>query len=243
MVTGGKKHVVPSVTTVLSSLAKPALIPWAVNQTVAYIRDAIAPSTEHAESFLETIYQNAKREATSIKRAAADIGTQAHLLLSGVSDTCKPDLGSIESTPVRNCVSAGLEWLAAHEVTWVCQERPIYSRRYKYSGRLDGIARVDGILSLIDWKSSKGIYPEYRLQCASYNHGYEEEFPDEHIEQRILIRLGKEDGVFEPHVYPRNTLRQDFAAFLGCLSLHKRLKQIEREEKLSQKSKKGGQIE
>lgn len=143
--------------------------------------------------------------------------------------------GSVDAEPpeVNRCVSAGLDWIASRKVAFLHQECPIYSRRYKYSGRLDGLALVDDVPTLFDWKSSKGVYPEFRLQTAAYVHAWEEEHPDQRIEQRILVRLGKEDGAFEPHVYPRETLRKDFDAFLGAQKLHKRLNDLEKEERKS----------
>jgi hypothetical protein len=220
----GRRYKVPGVTTALESLAKPALIPWAVNCAINFVRPAIAPGIEHAESYLEEVYAQAKKEATRIKRAAADVGTEAHRIIES-NESFEP------GTLVGNCVSAARQWLGSKEIHWLYRERPIYSRRYRFSGRFDGLALVDGVLSLIDWKSSKGIYAEYRFQTAAYVHAYEEEFPESRIEQRILIRLGKEDGAFDPRIYPRKSLRKDFSAFLGILKAHTRLKEIEKEDK------------
>jgi hypothetical protein len=233
----GRKYKVPSVTTALDALAKPALVPWAVNQTIAFIRPAIEPGVEHAESYLEEVYAQAKREFRKVKQSAADIGTQAHNVLEQYVDSHSQVSDALDLR-VANCVRAGIDWINAHEVTWLYRERPIYSRRFRYSGRLDGVARVDGVLSVVDWKSSNRIYPEYRLQTAAYSHAIEEEFPELQIEQRILIRLGKEDGVFEPHVYPRKSLRKDFAAFLAALKIYQRMREIEKEESPRHKSPK-----
>lgn len=222
----------PSVTTALDALAKPALIPWAVNATLNFIRPAIQPGVEHAESYLEEVYSQAKREFRNVKRDAADVGTQAHAILERY-----PDCGTPPDGPVGRCVSGGINWLNSHQVEWLHRECPIYSRRHRYSGRFDGLVRVDGVLSLIDWKTSNGIYPEYRFQTAAYTAAYEEEHPDIQIEQRILIRLGKEDGVFEPHVYPRSSLRKDFNAFLSALKIYQRMREIEKEESQNKKSR------
>ena len=234
----GKHYQVPSVTTALQVLDKPALIPWAINQTIELIRPAIQPYVEHSESYLEEVYSQARRAARTARGLAADIGTQAHSILERY-----PDCGTPPDGPVGRCVSGGIDWLQSHTVEFVEREYLIYSRRYRFSGRFDGLARVDGVLSLIDWKTSTGLYPEFRLQTAAYVHAYEEEHPDQRIEQRILIRLGKEDGVFDPHVFDRKSLRADFNAFLAALRLHNRLKTIKQEEKLtSRKARKEGHI-
>lgn len=230
-----KEYKVPSVTSVLGVISKPALIPWAVNNTVELIRASIGSGVEHSESFLEEVYAQAKKESGRIKQHAANIGTEAHKVLEEYIHTGAAP-ANLEGE-VGRCVRAGIDWLSSQEIRWIAQELPIYSRRYRYSGRLDGLAEVNGVLTLLDWKTSKNVYSEYRLQTAAYNKAVEEEDPSKVIQQRILIRLGKEDGAFDPHVYPRNTLRKDFCAFLGAKRLYDQLKHIEKEEK--QRHKKG----
>jgi hypothetical protein len=234
----GRKFSVPSVTTALASIDKPALIPWAVNQSLDFVRSAIAPGVEHAESYLEEVYAQAKQASRTTRRVAADIGIQAHAILERY-----PDCGTIPDGSVGSCVSGGINWLQRNGVQFQSRECLVYSRRHRFSGRFDGLAIVNEVLSLIDWKTSTGIYPEYRLQTAAYVAAYEEEHPDARIEQRILIHLGKEDGAFTPHVYSRASLRKDFAAFLAALRVHNRLKEIKQEEKLSRNKKEEGQIE
>lgn len=224
-------------TTVLGVLDKPALIPWSINQAIELIRPAIAPGVEHAESYLEEVYAQAKKEATRTKRMAADIGSQVHAALERY-----PDVGTPTDERVSRCVGGAVDWLQRNQVEYLQRECLVYSRRHRYSGRFDGLCRVNGTLALIDWKTSQGIYPEYRLQTAAYLKAYEEEHPSEVIQQRILIRLGKEDGAFEPHVYSRDSLRADFNAFLAALRIYTRMKQIEKEERLSRKKEKEGQI-
>jgi len=221
---------------VLGVLDKPALIPWAVNQAIDFIRPAIGPGVEHAESYLEEVYAQAKKEARRVRGVAADIGLQAHAILERY-----PECGPLPDGAVGSCVSGGIHWLQSSGVQFQARECVIYSRRHRFSGRFDGLAVVDGVLSLIDWKTSTGVYPEFRLQTAAYVAAYEEEHPGTRIEQRILIRLGKTDGAFDPHIYPRTSLRQDYNAFLAALRLHKRLREIEQEEKsLSRKRQKEG---
>jgi hypothetical protein len=234
----GKEYAVPSVTTALGVLDKPALIPWALNQAVEFLRSAISPGVEHAESYLEEVYAQSKRAARTKRDLAANVGTLAHTILERY-----PDCGTIPDGHVGSCVTGGLAWLRTSDVQIEMRECPVYSRRHRFSGRFDGLARVNGSLSLFDWKTSTGVYPEYRLQLAAYVAAFEEEHPSERIEQRIVLHLGKEDGSFTPHIYTRASLRQDFGAFLAALRLYTRLKAIAQEEKdLSRKAKKDGQI-
>lgn len=128
-----------------------------------------------------------------------------------------------EHPKAGHCVDAALKWLHEHQVEKLEVERRIYSRKHQFSGTLDKLAIVDGKKCLIDWKSSKGVYTEYKLQTAAYVGAYEEE-TGEYIEGRWLIKLGKEDGEFEAHWYPRATQRSDYKAFKNALGLLKYLK-------------------
>jgi hypothetical protein len=92
------------------------------------------------------------------------------------------------------------------------------------------LALVDGKLSVLDWKSSKGCYPEFHLQTAAYVLAWEEEhgvLANEHARQvkfRYLVRLGKEDGEFEVTKIPRYDYKKwkaDKDAFLATLELYR----------------------
>lgn len=228
IVNRGRRYKAPSVTRITSILDKPALIPWAINSTLEVCKGAINAGTEYSESYLEQVWKAAKGASGDLKREAADRGKAKH---KEIEELVASGQGSPEGI-------ASFAGLAAERVVSV--ERRIYSRRFRYSGTLDCLAVVrqgdDRKLVLIDWKTSKSIYPEFRLQTAAYVHAYEEEHPDQKIEGRYLVRIG-EDGSIEPHYYPRSTLRKDFQAFLGALALYHRVQTIEKENRKLLKTK------
>lgn len=224
IVNKGKRFKVPSVTRITSVLDKSGpLVGWAVNQTLDVCKGAIAPGVEYAETYLDAVWVAAKRAHVDAKTEAARRGTELHKRLES---ELKAGLGlSPESWP-----DDSRRWIESFRFNHL--ERRIYSRRYRYSGTTDAIAE-DGLsnkLVLIDWKTGKSLYPEYRLQTAAYVHAFEEEFPDQKIAGRYLVRIA-EDGSVEPHYYPRSTLRKDFQAFLGAKVLFDRVQQIEKESK------------
>lgn len=132
-----------------------------------------------------------------------------------------------------SCVKAALAWINEHKVQFVETERKIYSKKYSYAGTMDGLAHVSSCndptccsekfenrLSIIDWKSSNYLYIEYLYQTAAYQAAYEEEFGVD-IADRWIIRLGKEDGEFDPwHTLPED-FQEDIEGFLDALSLHR----------------------
>ena len=81
------------------------------------------------------------------------------------------------------------------------QECGLYSHKYKVAGRVDCIAEYDGVLSIIDFKTSrrkrKDNYNEnYYIQASAYAEMFEER-TGEKVEQ-IAILVITEDGEVQP---------------------------------------------
>ena len=139
-----------------------------------------------------------------------------------------------------NAVTAALEWMHKHNVRWISTERKCFSRKYNYAGTADGLALVDSCddkeccptvfkdrYTLVDWKTSNYLYIEYLLQTAAYQQAIQEE-SGKTIEDRWIIRLGKDDAEFDPwHVTGQDLFDQDFQGFLNALALYRSLNQLE----------------
>lgn len=218
-------------------IAKPALIPWAIGCALDVVKGSVFPNVEYAESYLEAVFKVARKGAQTRKSDAAGKGTLVHALLTNLQDNSADVHAGLDGSGGvgEPRVQAALTWLRENKVEPRDTERPIYSRLHRYSGRLDCVARVGGVLSLIDWKTGKGIYPEFWLQTAAYVKAWEEEF-GETIEQRIIVRLS-EDGA-EPHTRSRSLLKRDFGAFLGALTLYNQLQRIEKSDRDTNKKRK-----
>jgi len=207
-------------TGILGVLNKPALLQWGVNMCVAFMTEQLKPGVALDEIQLKDLLAQAKR-AHNIKRdAAADIGTLIH---AWCEDHIK---GKNPPPPVnkkmRNGTDAFLNWVKEHDVKFTESERKIYSRRYRYAGTLDAEGLVDGKLAIIDFKTGNAIYPEMRFQTAAYEAARREESGLQYT--RWIVRLGKDDGVFEPQEF--GDLDKDFSGFLGAFEAYKRLKEL-----------------
>jgi len=233
---GCKPFKIPHVTTVLNSLAKPAIAPWSIGVCCDYIYDNLKLLLAGNSFSIEAVFKiiELARQAPEYERQkAADIGTAAHdwlesYWLSVVRKTDSPQLP--EEGPVRNCVDAALIWIKDHDMKPILFERPFYSRLHKFTGKEDFVGLVDGELAIIDYKSSKSIYPETALQTAAYAKMYEEEFGTP-VARRWALKLGKFDGKVEPKAYPPNTLELDYEAFLAVFLIYDRLKHLRRKPK------------
>ncbi len=232
-----------------------ALIPWGCKMMAAKLLST-TPVMElpTGDKIIKMSYADYETLVLAAKSAhkekldeAANIGSIAH---SWIEQYIKAVLGENEDRKLellakfpdnersRNCCIAALDWMQKHNVRWICTERKIYSRRYRYAGTLDGKAMVDSCddplccpvpfkdrRSVIDWKSSNALYLEYVLQTAAYEFADEEEL-GQTIEDRWIIRLGKDDGEFDPWHLEADTFNQDFEGFLSVLSLYRNVHSI-----------------
>lgn len=232
------------------------LVPWATKKCVERIKHEMDAGYLRGDGFyeilaeeLEKILYAGKVEHKTILDDAAECGHIAHdhveqiikAILAGKQARILELLAKLpDDERAANCVGAAVEWMVAHDVRWVGTERKIFSREHLYAGTLDGLAYVSSCddpmccpnkfvnrLSLVDWKTSNYLYTDYLLQTASYWKAHVEETGDP-IEDRWVIRLGKEDGEFDPwHAEGEELFKQDFTAFEQCLALTRSMAAIE----------------
>jgi hypothetical protein len=246
-VVDGELHRKDGVTTVCHIIDKsPALVPWAAKMMYEKLMRTI-PTREvdgtivlvplTLEEF-DHYASNAKSAHKEKLEEAANVGSMAHQWLE---DYIKMRLGLKpagtlywpEDERSQSCVEAALDWMKRHNVRWVHTERKIYSREFGYAGTLDGVAICDScgdklccpkdykdVRSLIDWKSSNYLYTEYLYQTAAYEQAYEEE-TGEALVHRWVVRLGKEDGKFDPwHLY-EESYESHWQGFFHALELYR----------------------
>jgi len=159
--------------------------------------------------------------------------------------------GILNSERAYKCVVAAFDWMEKHNVRWKCTERKIYSSMYEYAGTMDGLALVDSCedkkccsnkfadrLSIIDWKSSNALHQEYILQVSAYREAYCEEFPEQNVTGGFILRLGKEDGKFEPWALNELLFSHGIYCFKKCLRLVNGLEELNEYMKFIKSAKK-----
>ena len=215
---------VPSVTQIIGCLDKPALIYWAANCCVDVFRAKVQPGVAYDEIQLSQIGESIRREFRSVSKKALDIGTLVHEWIErGCDETNVP-----VHAGARKCCQDALAWVRGVNFTPSHSERRLYSRRHRYAGTLDAMstARVNGRPAIVDFKTSKAIYPEMRFQLAAYKCAIEEMTGEKGFD-RWIVRLPKEEGdTIEPVLLPRKEYRADLKAFLGLRDAYLRLQQI-----------------
>lgn len=228
---------VPGTTSITRILDKPALLPWAAKQVASYVEKELTNRLEKEgkASVIPITKAEIKRLAEEAKGAprrfvddASDVGSQVHDYANRMfKGEYIGDLPESVDWRVRNGVNAIREWVTHNDVTPLGAEQIVFSRKWYYAGTYDLLATINGRLALIDFKTSKGIYTEHRLQTAGYQIAWEEEH-GEPIFDRWAIRVDKHTGAFEAHHFPRSQLEMD--TFLRLKEVDENLKKMEKME-------------
>lgn len=183
---------VPGVTTILGIRDKPALKHWAWKL-----------GTEGKKYWEES-------------RKAANIGTIAHEmirihlrgLMEGKSDAAidaeindfTQEYSKVEIDKAENAFMAFLDWEKVYRVTPILLEEQMVSEKLRYGGTIDLYGEVAGKRELVDFKTSKDVYPEMKIQVAAYEYLLRENFHP--TDGRRILRIGKEDGTFSDNPQP-----------------------------------------
>ena len=222
-----KGNVILSVTAATGIIDKSGpLMWWTAEMMGLFLIDNWDIKKIKKESEKMALIDTAKKEYRKAKAEAADIGTEIHQWASDWIKGKKPDMP--ENEKVVNGITAFLKFQKEHKVKWLESERIVYSKKHNFAGILDATGIIEGVLTLIDFKSSKSIYDDMRFQVAGYQIAFEEETGNP-IQKRMIIRFGKEDGEFE--VKELDEDEKDKKIFLACLQVAKRMKELKKKYK------------
>ncbi len=187
---------VPSVTTYLGILNKPALIHWSWELGVAGID-----------------YRKARDRA-------GDTGTIVHHLILSALKREEPDLSDYSEQDMATTavpMKKFTEWLRGHELEPILMETPMVSEKYRFGGTPDFYGKDNGKLTLLDFKTSGAVYAENFYQLAAYKmllaeHGHE-------VESARIIRVSKViDETFDDR--PAGNLDKHWLIFLACQQIY-----------------------
>ena len=177
----GKRHYVtpkgkfPSITTVLSILSRKGIAEWRARV--------------------------GEKEANRVSTTAARRGTNVHLMCEQYVNN---ELDVSKFMPHEKAMFYSIKPILNGNINnVVAQEVPLWSSYLGVAGRVDCIAEYNGILSIIDFKTSTKERNDqwnenYYIQCAAYAEMYGERTGTE-IEQ-IVILCVTEDGTVQEFV-------------------------------------------
>jgi len=195
---------VPSVTTVLSILNKPALLDWAWRLGTEGI------------------------DYKAVRDTAADVGSLAHYLILCHLKGIEPDLSEYSQQVIdhaETCLIKFWDWEKEHTLKPVLIETPLVSEAYHFGGTPDWFGTIDATEEILDFKTGKAIYAEFFYQLAGYNQLLQEA---SHVSKRArILRIGRDENEgFEERVVAG--LAKQWAVFLNCLNIYNLQKEIKK---------------
>lgn len=189
----------PRVTRIKSVIANPGLIAWQV--------------------------MVGKKKAMEIMKKRGDFGTRIHKLIELSLKGEKIDLKNYDEE-TETTMKLFKDFSDEHELKPELLEQHLWfelSDKYRYAGTADFIGYVDGKLMLLDWKTSKAIYPDMWLQLSAYIVAFEA-ITGERIESCgiLQIRDGKKKYVTKTY----DEMMEEFKIFKACLVIHNKYRKI-----------------
>lgn len=147
---------VPGVTTIIRVMDKPALVPWANRLGLQGI------------------------EVSKYVDELADVGKLAHYLIEGHLKKTTPELGDYSKNQIdlaENSFLKFLDWQKRAGAEFLASELELVSEQYRFGGQIDIIARINGVVQVVDIKTAKAVYDDMFTQVGGYfvlaaEHGY-----------------------------------------------------------------------
>lgn len=233
-VTGrNRKHVylydgkpMTGVTTILSVLAKPALIQWAANKAVDFLVERGTPYYGPGDDLKDHYIVNgeqlelARKAHVRIKDEAAEKGKDVHAEVEeyakkAISDT---DGHAFEANPGYSPLAQKfIEWAVSNEVIFLASEKKMHDPELFIAGTADILLEMNGKKYIADLKTSNGIYPEMFYQVAAYRLLLEK--MGEPTDGSLIIRIDKKTGELE--TAERYDYTTDRDVFLAALIIYR----------------------
>ncbi len=210
-----KEQLVPSVTTILSMIAKPQLENWKINQALNSALTLEKDSLETIEEFAYRCKQDSKR----IGQEAAEKGTKIHAMIE------RGFLGE-GTSKTYEIIKAWLEDNFPNE-EWIAEDS--FCADLGYGGKIDLYSK-SGIF--VDFKTkdnlegkdpSKLVYDEHGMQLSAYAQGCG--FEDV---ERVSIFVDREDTeLIACHIWDKESQTKHTEMFNSILTYWKLVKNYE----------------
>jgi len=155
-------------------------------------------------------------EAEALKEAAGDKGTKVHRaivdLLDGMTVAMEaayvnPSTEQPEGLTLQEyrCLMSFVAWYQATAPKVLGRELVVWNDAQGYAGTVDLLCEIDGKPTLVDFKTSKSIWPSHRMQVSAYQRA----LPESHKPALAILQLG----------YEKNRLGYKFTEVEECFDL------------------------
>ena len=131
--------------------------------------------------FMKWLASTGWDEAQAIKEAAGGRGSKVHqavtALLDGLTismsdvlpnpETQKPEPLSLEE---YEAIISFVAWHKQSNPVLVVRDMVVWNKEHGYAGTADALFLIGRVLWLIDFKTSKAVWPSHRIQVSAYRH-------------------------------------------------------------------------
>ena len=202
---------VPSVTTILKNIGwgVDGLMWWAWNEG------------SEGRGFRE------KAEEAANVGNMAHFGVQADVRGEPFDVDAIADLSERDRRLVKKCLLAYQRWKSMTNFRMEHSELKLVSEMFKFGGQLDiGAVNMSGEKPkrvIVDFKTGKSYYPKMTAQVAAYGMLWNEQHPDDPIQEYHILRVGKQNASFEHRYWEADEswLETPVRTFMCALELHK----------------------
>lgn len=198
------------------------LIKWAVGLVCGHMTSHFenAKSSTFSREEISLVVAEALLKPEEAKVKGGSTGDIIHdfahaFALAKMNGTTLPTLDHLDESQddehrkALNGINAFLDWYNANDVEFLEMEQLTYYNSelagdtkegefvIEYIGIIDLVARVNKIVSIIDYKTSKGVYSDQRYQLASYRKAWNSQLaPSDPLfaKSSAVLNFGKETG-------------------------------------------------
>jgi len=196
-----KGEQVPAVTRIVDAVSPKSLTDWAAYTGADWWLNNYDRGTKGGGDE-EVLYSGIRNAHRDISRKAQNIGSDVHkwielwIKFKIHGGSAIADYPYEAKTPMENFH----KWVESREVEWIDSEKKVYSKFWNYAGTIDALAKINGELYVIDFKTSAKIYKEYYLQVYGYAQAIHEMVNDDsnkHYPKGMIVRLDKNEKKFQ----------------------------------------------
>jgi len=125
------------------------------------------------------------QEGERIKEKSAAEGTMVHETVQNLIVGKNPDI----DPSIKPAVDAAMRFIEEHNIVIDPDfiERRVVNKNDRYAGTTDALATIDGMLGVLDIKTSQAIYRDYGLQTSAYVAALIDEVPK--LSTRWILRI------------------------------------------------------
>lgn len=126
-----------------------------------------------------------------------------------------------EDEKANSAITQFLKWEEEHHVVWLLSEEKMCSPTHMIGGTVDAVAVIDGVLTVLDFKTSNQVSEDVALQTAAYQILIEENLEEGSVpQQRAVLRIPKDASAFEYQIIQTDP-KFDRETFLNLRQVHR----------------------